>query len=128
MNEHEAGFLAFLEEPYKRRLRTLFELGQKRRGDILSLLHHAVRLDPRYCRRLSGGDQFAPAVEDMLKKLGAPETCQVIGGELDGQEVPLTKALDDLIGFGDGAFISCVPGRLGYYIYGGMNGGHLCQR
>lgn len=50
------------------------------------------------------------------------------GGDLDGHETPLATALSDLIGFGDGAFVSCVPGKLGYYQYAGMNGGHLCQR
>jgi hypothetical protein len=129
MNKHEAGFLEFIEEPNKRRLRTLFELGDKRRGDILSMLNHAIHLNPRYCSRLAGADQFAPTMELMLKKLGAPDTCYVIGGgELDGHEMPLGEALSDLIGFGDGAFVSCLPGKLAYYQYEGMNGGHLCQR
>jgi hypothetical protein len=129
MNKHEAGFLEFVEEPNKRRLRTLFELGEKRRADILSRLHHAVHLEARYCSRLAGADQFAPKVELMLRQLGAPDTCYVIGGgELDGDEMPLAKALSDLIGFQDGAFVSCIPGKLAYYQYEGMNGGHLCQR
>lgn len=129
MNDHEAGFLTFVEEPQRRRLRTLFELGEKRRGEIISLLYHRIRLDRRYCRPIPGGQLFAGPVENELVKLGAPATCFVIGGDdLDGREVPLKDALLDLIGFDAGAFVSCLPGKLGYYQYEGPNNGHLCHR
>ena len=51
MNDHERGFLTFLAEPTKRRLETLLDLGEKRRRDVRELLHHSVRLDPRFAQR-----------------------------------------------------------------------------
>jgi hypothetical protein len=35
--------------------------------------------------------------------------------ELDGQEVDLETALEKIVGSQEGALISCVPGRLGYF-------------
>jgi hypothetical protein len=129
MNDHEAGFLAFIEEPQRRRVQTLFQLGEKRRRDIVSLLHHNIRLDRRYCRPIPGEQLSVGPVERRLVQLGAPAICFVIGGgDLDGGEFILKSALLTLIGFSDGAFVSCIPGKLGYYQYEGPNDGHLCHR
>jgi hypothetical protein len=129
MNDHEAGFLAFVEELQRRRLRTLFELGGKRRSDILSLLDHDIRLNRRYCQPIPGGQLSVDQVEARLLELGAPATCFVLGGgALDGGEFILRSALSSLIGFGDGAFVSCIPGRLAYYQYEGPKDGHFCHR
>jgi hypothetical protein len=129
MNLHEAGFLAFIEEPQRRRFRTLFELGEKRRRDIVSMLDHKIHLDRRYCSPIPGGQLFADAVESRLLKLGAPATCFVVGGgELDGGEFILKSALLNIIGFEDGAFVSCIPGRLGYFQHEGSNDAYLCHR
>ncbi len=53
----------------------------------------------------------------MLRKRGAPSTCYVLAANhvLDGREMPLAQALDAIIGMGDGAFVSCIPGQLGLY-------------
>lgn len=75
MNDHERGFLAFLAEPTKRRFETLLELGEKRRRDVRELLHHSVRLDPRFAQHLTGNDGFSGPVEAMLRKRGAPPAC-----------------------------------------------------
>lgn len=42
--------------------------------------------------------------------------------------MPLGKALDDIIGMGDGTFISCIPGRLGFYEYEGMKSSYLLSK
>lgn len=94
MNDHERGFLSFLAEPSKRRLETLLELGERRRRDVRELLHHSIRLDPRFARHLTGSDRFSGSVEAMLDKRGAPSICYVLAGdsELDGREMPLGDA------------------------------------
>jgi hypothetical protein len=50
------------------------------------------------------------AVLDALRKLGAPPQCHVISvhGELDGRDVPLSDALEIVIGRRQGTFISCI--------------------
>lgn len=130
MNEHERGFLAFLAEPTKRRMGTLLELGEKRRRDIRESLDDSVRLDPRFCQHLTGSDAFSGPVEAMLRKRGAPPSCYVLAAksDLDGREMPLGEALQAIIGRGDGAFVSCIAGRLGFYEYEGPKSSYLLSR
>ena len=129
MNEHERGFLQFLAMPSRRRAETLLELGAKRRRDLVSLLHNAVRLDPEFSLPLTGISASPDAVETALRARGAPGTCYVLSaGDLDGREVPLREALRAISGMGNGAFISSVPGRLGYFQYSGLNSAYLLSR
>jgi hypothetical protein len=111
-------------------METLLELGEKRRGDVRELLHHLVRLDPRFCHHLTGSEALSGPVEAMLRKEGAPSNCYVLAAksDLDGQQLPLGKALDAIIGMGDGAFVSCIPGRLGFYEYEDMKSSYLLLR
>ena len=47
--------------------------------------------------------------------MGAPESCHVIGGENDGEEMELLTALKQVVGYGAGTVLSCVPGTLAYF-------------
>ena len=47
--------------------------------------------------------------------MGAPETCHVIGGKHDGEDVELLTALKQIVGYGTGTVLSCVPGKLAYF-------------
>ena len=127
MNDHERGFLTFLAEPTKRRMQTLLAMGEKRRREVRELLHQAVRLDPRFCQHLTGSEAFSAHVEAMLCKRGAPSTCYVLaaGSDLDGCQMPLPDALNSIIGKGNGVFVSCIPGRLGFYEYASMKSSYL---
>ncbi len=48
--------------------------------------------------------------------------------ELDGREMPLREAFDAIIGMGDGALVSCIPGRLGLYEYEDIKSSYLLSR
>ena len=78
-----------------------------------------MRLDPRFSQHLTGSDAFSDIVEARLRKLGAPANCYVfaVNSDLDDREMPLREALVAIIGMGNGAFVSCIPGRLGFYEY-----------
>lgn len=130
MNDHERGFLNFLAEPTKRRMKTLLELGDKRRADVRELLEHSLRLDQRFCQHLSGGEAFAGAVEVALRKKGAPPICYMlaVNGDLDGRDMPLREALEAIVGTGDGGFVSCIPGRLGFYEFEDVQSSYLLSR
>jgi hypothetical protein len=130
MNAHELGFTAFLAEPSRRRLRTLLELGAKRRVDVRALLHHAVKLNSLYCEPLSGASASPRLIEAVLRARGAPGTCFVISSspEFDGREMPLAEALAAINGSSEGAFISCIPGKHGYYEYEDMKSAFILQR
>jgi hypothetical protein len=130
MNDHELGFTAFLADPTQRRVRTLFELGTKRRKDLRALLDHAVQLDRRYAQHLQGSDASAGSVEATLRKFGAPKTCYLISADeaLDGQKMRLSNALDAVGASGFGAFTSCIPGKLGYFEYEDMKSSYLLKK
>ena len=56
-------------------------------------------------------------IEVSLRAKGAPDTCHVLSesAALDGREIPLASAHADIVGQGMGAFVSCIPGKLGYF-------------
>ena len=129
MNEHEISLTDFLVGKSQRRLRELFELGPKRRPDVRAWLDHAVELDPRYSRHLTGRESLPDAVEALLLSLGAPKTCFVIAADhnVDGREMPLADALGT-VGNYSGGFVSCIPGKLGYFEYEDRQSAYLLQK
>jgi hypothetical protein len=112
MKPHELGLTTFLAEPGRRRVRTLLEMGPKKRARLRALLCHHMSLDPRYAQRLATG------ALDALRSHGAPEICHVIASDpsLDGRDMPLDGALLALEAQG-GGFLSCIPGKLGYFAF-----------
>ena len=66
----------------------------------------------------------------MLNKRGALSTCYVLAAnnDLDGREMRLEDALAAIIGMGDKAFVSCIPGRLGFYEYETSKSSYLLHR
>jgi hypothetical protein len=130
MNEHELGFTTFLAQPTQRRVRTLLELGPKRRKDVRALLDHALTLDRRYAHRLEGSQTSAGLIADTLRKHSAPETCYLISADeaLDGREMPLSAAVKAVSGSFHGGFISCIPGKLGYFEYEDVKSAHLLKK
>ena len=69
-------------------------------------------------------------MEAALRSHGAPTTCYVISADeaLDGHEMPLSDALDAVAASFFGAFISCIPGRLGYFEYEDMKSAYLLRK
>jgi len=130
MNDHELGFLQFLAEPGRRRMQTLLELGPRRRRDVRALLDHAIVLDDRHATHLAGEDASMAKVEALLRRHGAPETCFVISSDkrMGGREMPLGEALAALAGSDSGTYLSCVPGRLGYFQYEDVRSAYLLRR
>jgi hypothetical protein len=130
MNPHERGFLEFLAEPGRARMMRLLELGEKRRSDARQLLQDAVRLDPRYSTHIAGSDDYAPGIGQWLRERGAPEDCYLFSAfdDMDRREMPLIEALDATSCGDFGAFISCLPGRLGVFRYASRQSGYLLHR
>jgi hypothetical protein len=88
----------------------------KTRARILGQLAHFHDLDPRFAHRILPRDQKLEKIYQLLKGKGAPSTCHVMGAsELDGRDVDLHVALEDVIENPWGNFLSCIPGRLGYF-------------
>lgn len=57
------------------------------------------------------------SIAQLLKSKGAGRICWVISAstDIDGQELELEVALEEIVGKGVGAILSCVPGRLAYF-------------
>lgn len=115
--DHETAFVrAFVVPARRARLAELLR-NPKRRRAALDTLYHFRDLDPRWRVAVAPSDQHAQAIASLLVRRGAVPLCHVISTdpEIDGREVPLAEALGRLVGFGHGSFVSCVPGRLGYF-------------
>jgi hypothetical protein len=116
MNVEEELIRAFVIK--ERRERLVAGLANpRRRRQVLDSLNHFGHLDARYAQIIVPIAQTPQGIANILKGKGAPDACYVISGnaKLDGQEMPLTAALERVVGMGLGTFISCVPGMLGYF-------------
>jgi hypothetical protein len=89
----------------------------KKRKKLLSELSHFKDLNPKFMVAIPAGQQNPLALAKLLKAKGAGERCYVMSenSRLDGREVDLDTALKETVGYQMGTFISCVPGRLGYF-------------
>ena len=113
MNIHEEAFIrAFIELVRQERF-LAFVADPKKRVKFIRELDHLKSsfLDPRFVTVLRGTPSLYPNVYATLRKLGAPETCWVMGGRFDGQEKELQ---DSLMNSGDGFALSCIKGKLAY--------------
>jgi hypothetical protein len=48
-------------------------------------------------------------------RASSPKEIHVIGGEHDGEDMDLLTALKQIVGYGTGTVLSCVPGKLAYF-------------
>lgn len=130
MNVHERGFLTFLAEPTRRRMETLSSLA---RGAVAMSVSCSTtqRAWIRVFRVTSRGARLCPASSKRSCANAAPlrpaMSCPPTA-KLDGRELPLGRALEAIIGMGDGAFVSCIPGRLGFYEYEDTQSSYLLER
>jgi hypothetical protein len=115
---HEQGLARFLRSNRRARFLAMLADARMRRTLQRELAHFEGRLDSRYarprCRRKQ--ERHLDSVYLVLVEAGAPATCFVVSdGRLDGREVSLREAVDELMPTGAG-LISCIPGRLGLYV------------
>ena len=114
---HEAALIRAFVVPGKRERVVELLSKAKRRQDVLRGLAHFRDLDPRFQVEISPAAQTASAIEQLLRKRGAPSECYLISEDasLDGRVLLLTEALGAIVARGMGTLLSCIPGRLAYY-------------
>jgi hypothetical protein len=115
--EHEEALIRAFVRP-ERRARLLELLGSpKGRVKLRASLAHFRDLDLRFAKLVSPSKHAAQDIEVTLRTKGAPDSCHVLSesAALDGRDMPLRSALVEIVGRGMGAFVSCVPGKLGYF-------------
>ena len=116
VNHEEALVKAFI--PSHRQERFLEIIAKpKKRARLLSQFYHFDDLHPRWMVAIPPNQHHPSELVKILKAKGAGSKCYVMStiSELDGQEVDLETALEKIVGSQEGALISCVPGRLGYF-------------
>lgn len=111
----EATVRAFVLPERRQRWVTLLASPAGRRK-VTERLAHSPDHDLRYAAQLTAEEQKARSILATLRERGAPAVCHVISeGDLDGQDLALSDALDRVVGAGTGTLLICVPGELAYY-------------
>jgi hypothetical protein len=64
--------------------------------------HGRDYFNPECIRSIESRQQHPPNIANILRAMGAPETCHVIGGEHDGEDIELLTALKKIVGYGTG--------------------------
>jgi hypothetical protein len=130
MNPHEEHFARAFIVPLKRdRYLTLLE-SKRGRARLLNGFNHCHDLDPRYATLIPSNQQSDSSIESLLRRKGAPETCYVMSDnrDIDGHEMSLSDALAKTVGLGSGTFISCLPGKLGYFELEDLSERYILER
>jgi hypothetical protein len=118
MNLHEQGFVdSFVQRARRERALLCLASRKKRRKFVDEFAHHGTYiLRPDCLRSIKPSQQNPDSIYAVLRSLGAPDTCHVISeGRFDGREMELLAALKEIVGYGMGTVISCLPGQLGYF-------------
>jgi len=117
VNPHEAAFVEAFIVKQRRERASEFLANPKNRDKFTAAFdHHGRNYFLAECiRPFPARHQHPSHIKDMLESLGAPATCHVIGGVRDGEEVELFEAFKEVVGYGMGTVLSCVPGRLAYF-------------
>jgi hypothetical protein len=93
--------------------------GPKQRRRYQFLRDFEAHMDPRFTRRVDS--KVVWRLLPTLQAKGAPKMCYLLStdDDLDGRELPLDEALTIAVDHegGDHVYlVSCVPGRLGFYV------------
>jgi hypothetical protein len=116
MNDEEAVVKAFIS-PSRQERYLGFLKKPKLRSKFTGQLAHFNALDPRFVRSIPADQQTSSSVAKLLRLKGAGDECWVISEnrELDSRNMNLETALQAVVGYGLGTFLSCLPGRLAYF-------------
>jgi hypothetical protein len=117
MNPHESAFAeSFISKVRRERALELLASSKNRHKFTSTFDHHGRDyFIPECIRSIEPRHQHPPNIADLLRAMGAPGTCHVIGGEHDGKDMELLTALQQIVGYGTGNVLSCIPGKLAYF-------------
>ena len=111
---HEKAFIAAFVVSEKRERYEEFLAKPKRRHEILGRFNHFFDFTPARCRQIERDS--AAALAKNLRSHGAKDIGYVIGGDNDGETLPLGEAIHNSLGSPCGAVVSCVPGKLALFL------------
>ena len=115
MDVEEATLRAFIRRERRQRYVALLSSRVKRKKLLRELPHRVAHdLDDRFAWRVPREADSPSGMYDWLRQRGAPERCHVISevSEIDGTEMDLREALEQIYASDMGTLISCIPGWL----------------
>ena len=112
----QATIGAFIDRPQRQRALSLLKR-KKARQKFRDMLAHKLILNKKNSILIPSNKQNIDSIIRLLGEKGAPDECYVISEDphMDGTNQQLTNAIDQIIGSGNAAIISCIPGVLGFY-------------
>lgn len=117
MSSHESAFVeSFIVKQRRERASEQLASSKNRHKFTSKFDHHGLDyFIPECIRSIEPRYQHAPDIANILRAMGAPEDCHVIGGRRDGEDMALLAALKETVGYGIGTVLSCIPGKLAYF-------------
>lgn len=115
MYNEQSLIAAFVKRSKRERYREMLSNPRLRRK-FTSLLAHFKDFDPEYRLPISSNELFVNNIALELQKRHSPQMVFAISEHpaLDQKELPLTEALQEIVGRGMGTVLSCIPGRLAF--------------
>jgi hypothetical protein len=117
VSHEEATVRAFLVGERRERFLELLP-NPKHRQKITKLLAHPnpAWFESRWVKPIPPKESSAEGIEKLLRAKGAGRMCWVISEDkrFDGRECELDSVLGELVGYGMGTILSCVPGKLAF--------------
>lgn len=97
----------------------------KRRANEMRRLDHFQDLDPRYCVQVPPSKQNSTMIASLSANSGATANGHILSANrlLDGRNMPLLEALDQIVGFGHGNTGFLHSGAIGILRRGGTGRG-----
>ncbi len=113
---HDLSFIAAFVKRNKRDRYREFLSNPRLRHKFTSQLAHFADFDPEYRLPFASKKLFPGNIAVELQKRHSPDIVLAISEDpaLDLKELPLLEALNQVVGSGMGAVISCLPGRLAF--------------
>lgn len=115
VNHEQALIAAFVKRGKRERYRELLSDSRQRRK-FLSKLAHFTDFDVKYRLPIPCGKLSVKEIAKQLQQRGSPTNVFVISesSTLDQKDLPLMEALQEIVGYGMGSVISCIPGKLAF--------------
>ena len=126
---HERELIAAFVLPEKRARYLGFAGDPKRRKKLLDGLLHRFDFVPSCIIEIPSPDQTSNRIAELLRARGAGAVCYAISElrELDGREIELGEALDQVVGFDMATILCCLPKRLAYFEAEGLRHRYILQ-
>lgn len=130
MNIHEEKFInAFIRPEKRERYRWMLSKAKKR-NYFLGRLAHNLDYIEKYATQIPNNMQSVSQITSLLKNKGAPENCHIISenSNIDGKDIALHQALEQVIGYSMGTILCCIPGKLAYYESEDLNCRYILEK